>query len=59
MLKTQPGCQAQVGRKYRGLVKKAFDREGVALPSQQQVILAGVEPTRTQRASHATREVLA
>ena len=59
MLKTQPGRQAQVGRQYRGLVKKAFDREGVALPSQQQVILAGLEPVRTQRAPQATREVLA
>src|ERR687885_26616 len=59
MLKTQPGQQAQVGRRYRGLVKRAFDREGIALPNQQQVILAGVEPVRSQRSSLATREVAA
>jgi small conductance mechanosensitive channel len=59
MLKTQPGQQAQVGRRYRGLVKRAFDREGIALPNQQQVILAGVEPVRSQRSSLATREVVA
>lgn len=59
MLKTQPGQQAQVGRRYRGIVKRAFDREGVALPNQQQVILAGVEPIRGQRSWLATREVAA
>jgi small-conductance mechanosensitive channel len=59
MLKAQPGQQAQVGRRYRGIVKRAFDREGVALPNQQQVILAGVEPIRGQRSWLATREVAA
>ena len=60
VLKTQPGQQAQVGRRYRGLVKRAFEREGVALPNQQQVILAGtVEPARGQRSALASREVFA
>jgi moderate conductance mechanosensitive channel len=59
MLKTQPGQQAQVGRRYRGLVKKAFEREGVALPNQQQVILAGVESPRSVGSALAPREVLA
>jgi small conductance mechanosensitive channel len=59
MLKTQPGDQAQVGRRYRGLVKTAFERAGVALGSQQQVILAGVEPVRRESSAFASREVLA
>jgi moderate conductance mechanosensitive channel len=59
MLKTEPGHQAQLGRRYRALAKKAFDREGVAPPNQQQVILASVEPTQKQRASLASREVAA
>jgi len=58
MLKTKPGHQAPVGRRYRALVKKAFDREGVSPPNQQ-VILTSVEPTRSQRASLASREVAA
>ena len=59
MLKTQPGRQAPVGRRYRGLVKKAFEREGVALPNQQQVIVAGVEPPRGQSSALTRREVFA
>jgi small conductance mechanosensitive channel len=59
MLKTRPGHQAQVGRQYRGLVKKAFDREGVAPPNQQQVILAGVQPARSQSSTLAPHEVFA
>jgi small conductance mechanosensitive channel len=39
-LKTQPAQQARLGRHYRGLVKKAFDRAGIALPNPQQLVLA-------------------
>jgi small-conductance mechanosensitive channel len=58
MLKTQPGHQAQVGRRYRGLVKNAFEREGVA-PGPQQLILAGVEPVRKEGSAFAPRELVA
>jgi len=51
MIKTKPGHQAAVGRRYRALVKKAFDRERIALPNPQQVILAGTEPLSSQRLS--------
>lgn len=59
MLKTKPGHQAQVGRRFRGLVKTAFEREGVTLGSQQQVIVAGVEPLRRHGSVYAQSEVFA
>jgi moderate conductance mechanosensitive channel len=59
MLKTQPGVQAQVGRRYRGLVKTACEREGVSLGSQQGLVLAGVEPMRRERPVFAPEEVVA
>jgi small-conductance mechanosensitive channel len=59
MLKTKPGDQAQVGRRFRGLVKTAFEREGVTLGSQQQVIVAGVESVRSHSSVYAQSEVFA
>jgi small conductance mechanosensitive channel len=60
MLKTQPGQQAGVRRRYRALVKRAFDREGIALPNPQQVILASAESSVGQRFALPSRgEVLA
>ena len=43
-LKTQPAQQARLARSYRGLVKRAFDRAGIALPNPQQLVL--VPPRR-------------
>ena len=43
-LKTQPAQQARLARAYRGLVKRAFDRAGIALPNPQQLVL--VPPRR-------------
>ena len=43
VLKTQPAQQARIGRRYRALVKKAFDQEGIALPGPQQMLLVPAE----------------
>jgi small conductance mechanosensitive channel len=59
VLKTQPAQQATIGRRYRTLVKKAFDREGIALPSSQQVVLAPAESTGSCRCSTQSREACA
>jgi moderate conductance mechanosensitive channel len=57
LLKTQPGRQARVGRRYRRIVKNGLDREGVALPGPQQLILA--EPVGSGGYSAQAREVFA
>jgi moderate conductance mechanosensitive channel len=43
MLKTKPAQQAPLGRRYRALAKKAFDRAGIALPNPSQILLAPPE----------------
>lgn len=43
LLKTEPIKQWDVGRRYRALVKKAFDREGIEFPSPHRVSIAREE----------------
>ena len=59
MLKTHPGSQAGVARRYRALVKKAFDRRGIALPGPQQLILADAPPSGARHLSPRAQEVAA
>lgn len=41
LLKTQPTKQWQVGRHYRALVKRVFQREGIDAPVPRRVVIAG------------------
>jgi small conductance mechanosensitive channel len=43
LLKTQPAEQGRLGRHYRGLVKTAFDRAGIALPNPQRLLVVPQE----------------
>jgi moderate conductance mechanosensitive channel len=57
ILKTRPGRQAPLGRRYRAMVKRGFEREGVAAPSSQPVILACPQPVTHRRSTLHAREV--
>jgi small conductance mechanosensitive channel len=37
--KVKPGCHMQVARELRKLIKEAFDREGIQIPSPRRVVL--------------------
>ena len=49
-IKTKPGTQWPTGRKYRALLKKAFDAEGISIPFPHRTLFLGDENTEKLRA---------